>query len=152
MFFWNQILRKIRSNNSRFGFMMLFLQMFQNPMPCVFLLAPKRESPLLGTKTKLIVQTFRMVLLRGFDDKGFVFFTNYGSRKSKEMMENPNVALNFWWASLSRQVIHYILVSNIKVRIEGTAQRVSLEESTAYFESRPRTSKIGKREVFPAKF
>jgi pyridoxine/pyridoxamine 5'-phosphate oxidase len=45
-----------------------------------------------------------MVLLRGWDEKGFVFFTNYESRKSRDMMENKNVALNFWWGQLSKQV------------------------------------------------
>lgn len=71
----------------------------------------------------------RLVLLKGFDQRGFVFFTNYDSRKSKEIQENPNVALTFNWPELFRQL-----------RIEGVAEPVSAEESDDYFNSRPRES------------
>jgi pyridoxamine 5'-phosphate oxidase len=74
----------------------------------------------------------RMLLLKGHDGSGFVFFTNYESRKAQEMESNPKVALCFHWAVLERQV-----------RIEGTAERISKEESSAYFSTRPQGSRIG---------
>lgn len=74
----------------------------------------------------------RVVLLKGFDDRGFVFFTNYESRKGREIGSNPNVSLNFFWPELQRQV-----------NISGEAGRVSEEESSEYFESRPLASRIG---------
>ncbi len=73
----------------------------------------------------------RMVLLKGLDT-GFVFFTNYGSRKAVELEGNAAVALLFPWHDLQRQV-----------RVEGTASRVSREESAAYFAGRPRESQLG---------
>lgn len=73
----------------------------------------------------------RIVLLKGVDD-GFVFYTNYESHKGRELEENPSAALVFWWPTLARQV-----------RIEGGVERVSAEESDAYFRSRPRGSRIG---------
>ena len=74
----------------------------------------------------------RMVLLKEVNQQGFVFFTNYGSRKSKELEQNPFVALLFHWNMLQRQV-----------RIEGRIERISHEESEAYFHSRSRGSQIG---------
>jgi pyridoxamine 5'-phosphate oxidase len=74
----------------------------------------------------------RMVLLKGFDQRGFVFYTNYGSRKADELASNPSAALVFWWGPLQRQV-----------RIEGTVERVLREESEAYFRSRPLGSRLG---------
>lgn len=74
----------------------------------------------------------RIVLLKDFDPKGFVFYTNYQSRKGQEIAANPQVALTFWWAELERQV-----------RIEGRAEKVPAEESEAYFQSRPRGSRMG---------
>ena len=74
----------------------------------------------------------RTVLLKAFDDKGFVFFTNYNSSKSKQLDENPNCSLLFFWKELERQV-----------RIKGLAERISTEESIEYFNSRPDGSKIG---------
>lgn len=74
----------------------------------------------------------RMVLLKNFDDRGFVFFTNYGSRKSHELMENDNVALLFHWNVLQRQI-----------RIEGTVEKVTPQESADYFHSRDRGSQVG---------
>jgi pyridoxamine 5'-phosphate oxidase len=74
----------------------------------------------------------RTVLLKGFNDAGFVFFTNYESSKGKQMAHNPNVALLFFWKELERQV-----------RIEGLVEKVSAEESDNYFDSRPEGSKIG---------
>jgi pyridoxamine 5'-phosphate oxidase len=74
----------------------------------------------------------RMVLLKGFDERGFVFYTNLESRKGGEIAANPAVALLFPWHDLQRQV-----------RVEGTASRVSTEESEAYFAERPRPSQLG---------
>jgi pyridoxamine 5'-phosphate oxidase len=74
----------------------------------------------------------RLVLLRGVDARGFVFFTNYNSRKGRELAANPHAALCFHWVSLDEQI-----------RIEGSVERVSGEESDAYFTSRPRGSQLG---------
>ncbi len=74
----------------------------------------------------------RVVLLKDFDEHGFVFFTNYESRKARELTANPRAALCFWWPPLERQV-----------RIEGRVTRVADPESDAYFSTRPRGSQIG---------
>lgn len=74
----------------------------------------------------------RIVLLKSFDDNGFVFFTNYESAKGKQMAANPYVALNFFWHELERQV-----------RIEGKIEKTSAEASDRYFMSRPRLSQLG---------
>src|SRR5260370_41572870 len=71
----------------------------------------------------------RMVLLRGYDNRGFVFYTNYESRKGRELATNPRAALVLYWAELERQI-----------RIEGGVEVTSAEESDAYFQSRPRDS------------
>ena len=73
----------------------------------------------------------RMVLLRGFDERGFCFYTNYESRKGAELAANPLAALVFWWGELERQV-----------RIEGPVGRTSRAESEAYFSSRPPGSQL----------
>jgi pyridoxamine 5'-phosphate oxidase len=74
----------------------------------------------------------RTVLLKGLRENGFIFFTNYESRKGKEIAENPFVALLFFWKELERQV-----------RIEGKIQKISDEESDEYFSERPRESQVG---------
>ena len=74
----------------------------------------------------------RVCLLKGFDASGFVFYTNYESRKGRELGANPQAALCFYWQALERQV-----------RIEGTVEKVSREESEAYFHSRPIGAQIG---------
>ena len=74
----------------------------------------------------------RLVLLKGLDDRGFVFYTNLESRKGEEISANPAVSLLFPWHDLQRQV-----------RVEGTASRVTPEEDEAYFASRPRESQLG---------
>ena len=74
----------------------------------------------------------RIVLLKGFDARGFVFYTNYEGRKGRELAENPRAALVFYWGELERQV-----------RVEGRVWRVLEEESDAYYASRPRGSRLG---------
>ncbi|HEY1109612.1 MAG TPA: pyridoxamine 5'-phosphate oxidase [Opitutaceae bacterium] len=74
----------------------------------------------------------RTVLLKGFDGRGFLFFSNYESRKGRELEGNPHAALVFPWLILERQVI-----------VEGTVSKVSREESETYFHSRPRASQLG---------
>ena len=78
------------------------------------------------------VPSARIVLLRGYDGSGFTFFTDYRSRKGRELADNPRAALVFHWPDLERQV-----------RIAGTVRRVTREESEAYFHSRPHGSQIG---------
>jgi pyridoxamine 5'-phosphate oxidase len=109
-------------------------------------------SMALGTATKEGEPDARIVLLKSFDDRGFVFYTNYQSRKAKELSDNPRACLLFYWPQLWRQV-----------RIEGTVEKVSDEESDKYFQSRPLGSKLGawtsnqsevieSREVLEARF
>jgi pyridoxamine 5'-phosphate oxidase len=74
----------------------------------------------------------RVVLLKGVDERGFVFYTDYGSRKGRELVANPHAALVFYWSPLDRQV-----------RVEGTVERTSRAESEAYFATRPRGSRLG---------
>ena len=74
----------------------------------------------------------RIVLLKSFDDRGFVFFTNYQSQKGNELNENPRASLLFYWSTLWRQV-----------RIEGEVERISATESEEYFQSRPLGSRLG---------
>ena len=74
----------------------------------------------------------RIVLLKGFDERGFCFYTNYTSRKGQELIDNPYGALVFWWEPLERQV-----------RIEGAITQMPPEESDQYFNSRPKGSRIG---------
>ena len=74
----------------------------------------------------------RVVLLKEYDNEGFVFYTNYGSEKGKSIEKNPKVCLSFFWPTSERQVM-----------VKGIAQKTSEEESTAYFQSRPRGSQLG---------
>ncbi len=74
----------------------------------------------------------RVVLLKGLDERGLVFYTHYESRKGQELLENPRAALVFYWYALERQV-----------RIEGTVEKVSRDESESYFVTRPRGSRLG---------
>lgn len=74
----------------------------------------------------------RMVLLKDFDERGFVFYTNYNSQKGQELAENPQASLVFWWAELERQI-----------RISGLVEKVSENQSDEYFYSRPLNSRLG---------
>ena len=86
----------------------------------------------LATVNPAGVPAARIVLLKGYNPEGFIFFTNYESDKGKNLAQNPNAALVFFWKELERQI-----------RIEGTVQKVSAEESDRYFNSRPASSRIG---------
>ena len=86
----------------------------------------------LATVNAAGVPAARIVLLKGYNPSGFIFFTNYESDKGKNLAQNPNAALVFFWKELERQI-----------RIEGTVQKVSAEESDRYFNSRPASSRIG---------
>ena len=90
------------------------------------------ESASLATASREGVPSSRMVLLKSFDADGFVFFTNYGSRKARDMDENPKASLLMHWAVLERQV-----------RIEGSVERISADVSAEYFQTRNRGSQIG---------
>jgi pyridoxamine 5'-phosphate oxidase len=89
------------------------------------------ESMAIATATRDGAPSVRMVLLKGFDERGFVFHTGYGSRKGRDLEENPRAALLFYWHPLGRQV-----------RVEGSVERVSAGESEAYFGSRPRGAQL----------
>ncbi|XP_076461796.1 pyridoxine-5'-phosphate oxidase-like [Babylonia areolata] len=86
----------------------------------------------LATATKDGLPSVRLMLMKSFSKEGFIFFTNYDSRKAKELEENPQCSLMFYWEALKKSV-----------RIEGTVMRIPEEESEKYFHSRPRESQIG---------
>ena len=86
----------------------------------------------LSTATRDGVPSARIVLLKGYDNYGFVFYTNYLSRKGKEITKNPVGALTFFWGELERQV-----------RIEGTIEKLSKDQSERYFQTRPKGSQLG---------
>lgn len=85
-----------------------------------------------ASATKDGVPSSRMVLLKSYDENGFIFYTNYTSRKSKEIIDNPLVALNFFWDALERQV-----------RVEGKIEKIDSKISDEYFASRARLSQLG---------
>ncbi|MCH8902699.1 MAG: pyridoxamine 5'-phosphate oxidase [Bacteroidetes bacterium] len=91
---------------------------------------PERMN--LATSTKDGNPSSRMMLLKGADERGFTFFSNYNSQKAREIEENPHVALNFFWYELQRQV-----------RIIGTIEKISEQESDEYFSTRPFESQLG---------
>jgi pyridoxamine 5'-phosphate oxidase len=93
---------------------------------------PEPNAMTLATATPDGTPSARVVLLKALDDRGFTFFTNYDSRKGREMAANPRVALVFLWHPLERQV-----------RVEGTVETVTPEESDAYFAVRPLGSRLG---------
>lgn len=90
------------------------------------------NAMVVATATPHGVPSTRLVLLKGLNEHGFVFFTNYASRKGEELDDNPACALLFPWQDLERQV-----------RVEGTATRLSEMENAAYFRTRPRASQLG---------
>lgn len=89
-------------------------------------------SMTLATAAKDGQPSARVVLLKSFDERGFVFYTNYQSRKGRDLTENPRASLLFYWSQLWRQV-----------RIEGLVEKISGAESEEYFQSRPVGSKLG---------
>ncbi|MEP7337761.1 MAG: pyridoxamine 5'-phosphate oxidase [Acidobacteriota bacterium] len=93
---------------------------------------PDVEAMTLSTATREGHVSARIVLLKGFDERGFVFFTNYESRKSRELGDNPHAALTFYWHTLNRQI-----------RIEGIVEKTTRRESEDYFQTRPRGSQLG---------
>jgi pyridoxamine 5'-phosphate oxidase len=93
---------------------------------------PVPEAMAVATATADGAPSVRMVLLKDVDERGFVFFTNYESRKGRELEANPRAALLFHWEALGRQV-----------RVEGSVERVSDAESDAYFSTRPVGSRLG---------
>ncbi len=92
---------------------------------------PMPESVVLATATPTGAPSARMVLLKGYDQRGFVFYTNYFSRKGQEIAQNPRAAMLFHWQPLGRQV-----------RVEGTVVRIDAAESDAYFRTRPLGSRL----------
>jgi pyridoxamine 5'-phosphate oxidase len=92
---------------------------------------PQPEAMTLATASRDGRPSARVVLLRAHDERGFVFFTNRASRKGAELRENPRATLVFHWWELGRQL-----------RVEGAVEEVSEEESTAYWQTRPRESRI----------
>ncbi len=93
---------------------------------------PEPNAMILATATKNGKPSVRTLLLKGFDEKGFIFYTNYESRKGKELAENDNASILFYWAELERQI-----------RLEGKVEKISKEESKRYFDTRPYKSRIG---------
>jgi pyridoxamine 5'-phosphate oxidase len=107
----------------------LFAQWFEDAKRSgVFL----HDAITLATCTKDGVPSARMMLLKGFDERGFMFYTNYESRKAGELTENPRAAIISHWPVLERQI-----------RVEGEVEKLTTGESTAYFHSRPRGSQLG---------
>jgi pyridoxamine 5'-phosphate oxidase len=93
---------------------------------------PDPSAMALGTVEEGGQPTVRIVLLKGYDDRGFVFYTNYEGRKGRHLLSNPKAALCFYWPTI-----------DIQVRIEGTATKVADNEADAYFATRHRLSQIG---------
>ena len=102
---------------------------FQAALQCEEILEPMAVS--VSTSTKDGKPSNRIVLMKRYTEKGFTFFSNYNSRKGKELAESPHIALLFYWPPLHRQV-----------RIEGRAHQITEEESARYFHSRPHMSQI----------
>ena|ERR1700733_11713323 len=92
---------------------------------------PDVNAMVLATVDKNGIPSSRTVLLKSIDQRGFIFFTNYDSRKGRELAENPNASLTFYWADLERQIC-----------VTGIVEKISREESENYFKSRPRGSQL----------
>lgn len=95
-------------------------------------IVPEPNAMALGTIENGGQPTVRIVLLKSFDERGFVFYTNYEGRKGRHLLANPKAALCFYWAPI-----------DIQVRIEGTVTKVAEEEADAYFSTRHRASQLG---------
>jgi pyridoxamine-phosphate oxidase len=108
------------------------LDLFRQWFTSVQGVALEPEAMALSTVSAEGFPSTRIVLLKQVDNRGFVFYTNYNSRKSREMDANPHVSLAFFWREVHRQV-----------RVVGPVEKVSREESEAYFRSRPLGSRIG---------
>jgi pyridoxamine 5'-phosphate oxidase len=93
---------------------------------------PEPNAMILATSDKEGKPSVRALLLKGFDEKGFIFYTNYESRKGRELAENKNASILFFWPELERQI-----------RLEGTVEKISQQESKKYFDTRPYKSRIG---------
>jgi pyridoxamine 5'-phosphate oxidase len=93
---------------------------------------PEPNAMTLATATRDGMPSARIVLLKGLDERGFVFYTNYESHKAQDLAENPQAALVFLWTILERQV-----------RIEGRVEKIAAAETDAYFQSRPLASRLG---------
>lgn len=106
-----------------------FQRWFEEALACGM---PMADAMTLCTASPDGKPSARMVLLKGIDDSGFVFYTNYRSRKALELEANPFAALVFYWEPLERQV-----------RVEGRVSRISASESDKYFQTRPRESQLG---------
>ena len=106
-----------------------FTQWFQQAVDAGY---PEPNAMSIATATSNAAPSLRTVLLKYFDNDGFVFFSNYQSRKAQELEENPQVSLLFPWITLERQVV-----------VIGSAEKISHEESLKYFKSRPHDSQLG---------
>ena len=105
-----------------------FAQWYEHAQAAV---KPLPDAVALATATRAGQPSLRVVLLKSFDGHGFVFFTNYRSRKGRELARNPPATLLFHWGELARQV-----------RIEGRVEKLPVRESDAYFATRPRGSQL----------
>ena len=136
------LLTKLDENNVDPNPINLFRRWFEEAIASGSLLP---EAMTLATATPDGKPSARLVLLKQADEQGFVFYTNYQSMKARELDANAQAALVFYWPQLERQV-----------RVEGKVERVSAEESDAYFKTRPRESQIGalaspQSEVIPSR-
>ena len=107
-----------------------FRAWFKHAVESDHVLEPEAMS--LATATPNAIPSVRMVLFKQLDTRGFVFFTNYTSRKSQELLANPHAALSFYWREVHRSI-----------RVVGTVEKISEQESSEYFHSRPLGSKLG---------
>jgi len=108
-----------------------FVGLYQSLMMLRGAQPPDVSAVTLATANKAGKPSARVVLLKGVDQRGFIFFTNYDSRKGTELAENPHAALVFYWPQLERQVC-----------VAGKVEKLSAEESETYFHSRPRGSRL----------
>jgi len=109
---------------------LIFSEWFEEAKACKDI--PDASAMTLATADKSGQPSVRVVLLKGHDERGFVFYTNFESRKASELKNNPRAALCFHWAPIMKQV-----------RVEGIVEQVSDAEANAYFKSRPRESQLG---------